>query len=269
MQRAVISFEPTDPDTVGRHLRDELLAQPHLGDFFIGHHQLTGTPFTVLVDAAPAGLAVTHGDAVNYLRLADATLERRALAALLDGTSLRQAIVASWDAHHVDLFGGFATGIHKQAFQFELTDLTRLATPQPGLTIRPAGPDDIPWLSAQAEFADEVHEHYPLGNVRVLDLDATPIGIGLLVPHETAPERAVDLGDYIEPAHRNRGYGTSLLVLLAREALAQGKLATCGCYWRNEASRRQIEKAGFTCVGTVFRLDLDPAAAPLDWPSPA
>lgn len=250
-----IRFEPV----AAAEIRDDVvrhhLAQPYLGDFFMSHHQLAGEAARVIIDGSEAGTVAGCEDHLTYVKLDDPwrALGRQALEAYLVGSGIRRAFAASWDLHHVDLVGGFATAIRPQAYQFELLSRAELRAPIDGLSLRLATAEDLPYLSAQ-DFLDDYDEPLRTRQLRIAERDGAAVGIGVLVPHAVSDD-AVDIGMYTEPSVRRRGIGSSILVLLAREALAQR--VTAGCWWRNWESRASLERAGLTCVGTIFEMDLD------------
>jgi GNAT superfamily N-acetyltransferase len=254
---AEISFEAVDP----AEIRPEVVAHhrelSYLGDFFMGHHQLTGDASRVVIDGGPAGAAASHDDHLTYFKLnpGDRRLERQALEAYLAARDISHADVASWDAHHVDLVGGFATMIRPQAYQFELLAESALREPIDGISLRRATHDDLDYLTAQ-DFVDNYDELLGKGDVRIAERLGAPVGIGLLIAH-VLHDQAVDIGMYADPSIRRQGIGSSILALLAREALDTGRRVAAGCWWRNWESRQSIERAGLACVGTIFRLDLD------------
>ena len=79
---------------------------------------------SVLVDGESVGTVAWAPD-TGVLSLL--TLDRHALALdrqvmeyVLELSSARTAYVASWDAHHVGVFGAFASTVGSQAYQFRL-----------------------------------------------------------------------------------------------------------------------------------------------------
>jgi hypothetical protein len=119
---AAISFKTVDPAEIRTEVVAHHREQPYLGDFFMGHHQLTGETTRVIIDGAAAGVAACHEDCLTYFRLdaAHRRLERQAVEAYVAVRGISHAYVASWDRHHVDLIGGFADTMRPQAYQFEL-----------------------------------------------------------------------------------------------------------------------------------------------------
>ena len=115
---------------------------------------------SVLVEGEPVG-AVAWSPDTGVLSLL--TLNRHALALdrqvmeyILALSSARTAYVASWDAHHIVVFGAFASTVGSQAYQFRLLDISDLREPLPGLKLRIATSADLDYLEStgwQQNFA--------------------------------------------------------------------------------------------------------------------
>ena len=232
--------------------------QAHTGDFFMADQQLSGRPLRLEVDDQPAGMAVVDNGILSLCTLEPgfSRYDRPLLEAVLAQTGARQAYAASWDQHHVNLFGNFARGVDNQAYQFELVRPQDLTDPVPGLTLATAVEADLDYLVGTG-FQDDYTGLMARRELKVARLDGSEVGVGVAVPQQLGNGR-VDIGMFTEPAARRTGIGRSILALAAREVLAAGLSPAAGCWWRNWASRRTIEAAGLTCVGTIFRFELEP-----------
>jgi len=237
---------------------------PYPGDGFLPVQQLEGTPHQVLIDDRPAGLIVIKDEILMFCVLSAATrrYHRQAVEAALRRFGVTTAYVLSWDAVQLDLIGNFAREIANQAYQFQVLDPAELRTePGPGdpladLALSPATAADLPYLTG-ADFIDDYSDLLPAGRVRIARWDGRPAGIGLLVPHPLH-DGVVDLGMFTEPEFRRRGVGRTVIAAAARETVRRELTPVAGCWWRNRESRHTLEAAGLTCVGTIFRLTLDP-----------
>lgn len=253
-----ITLTPLDAaearEAVERHHRD----QPYSGDFFIGSRQVAGPHRAIAIDGERAGIAAVGEDGLSLCLLDPRRrrYERQAVEAVLAETEVRSAYAVSWDRHHVELFGNFATDIDNQAYQFQLLDPDDLCTPRPGLTLTTADESDLDYLHG-AGFIDDFTDLVATGQTRVARLGGRNVGIGIVAPHKLNAAR-YDIGMFTEPDVRESGIGRSILSLAAREVLDRGAIPVAGCWWRNFASRRTLEAAGLTCVGTIFRFTLDP-----------
>lgn len=252
-----VRFESVDPDDVRGEIVAHHRRQPYMGDFFIGHHQLTGDVVRVVIDGAKAGVAASHQGSLAYFRLDDAhrRLSRQALQSYLADRDVTRAYLASWDQHHVDLFGGFATTVQPQGYQFELLDDSALREPIDGLSLRLATRDDLAYLTAQ-DFLDDYDEPLDKSQLRIAERRGMRVGIGMYVAHPIS-DRVIDIGMYANPSVRREGVGSSILALLAHEALDRGRRVAAGCWWHKWGSRSAVERAGLDCIGTIFELHLD------------
>ena len=255
-----LRLEPIDqararPAIVAHHQ-----AQPHPGDAFLPSHHLSGTSAEIMINGAAAGV-ITVADGV--LVLCTLTREakkydRQVVEAAIKTFEATKAYAASWDRHHLELFGGFAAEIGNQAYQLELLDPDHLVEPIPGLRLAVATEADLPYLNG-ADFVDDYTELLAAGGVRIARRDDTNLGIGLLVQHPLN-EAVVDLGMYTDPEARRQGVGRSIIALAARECLDRGQTPVAGCWYANWESRPTLEAAGLTSVGTIFTFTLDPDA---------
>ena len=72
----------------------------------------------------------------------------------------------------------------------------------------------------------------------------TFVATGEYIPSQKQPPYA-DLGMVVARAHRGRGLGSLMLVLLKKHCYQNGKKPICSCEAANSASKKAIEKAGF------------------------
>lgn len=253
-----IRFSESDPATARSAIEAHHRAQPFSGDFFMPAKQLGARHLIIEIDRDRVGVVAVDDDSLSLCTLDPAAkrFDRQIVEALLVDTGVTDAYVASWDHHHVDLFGNFARSIDNQAYQFELLRPADLCRPVPGLVLSMAAESDLPYLDGtgfQPDFADQVAS----GSVRVARLKGTEVGIAILVPHVLNPQR-VDIGMFTNKDWRRRGIGRSILALASQEVLARRQTPVAGCWSGNWESRPTLEAAGLTCVGTIFRLTLDP-----------
>lgn len=252
-----IRFQTVTASDVRAQMVAHHVAQPYVGDSFMGHRLLTGRAANVIIDDTEAGLAVSHDGHLAHFKLnhEHRRLSRQAVEAYLAVSGISDAYVASWDRHHLDLVGGFASTITPQAYQFALLNESDLRDPVDGMSLRPATHDDLTYLTAQ-DFLDDYDGPLARDEVRIAEQHGAPVGIGIVAAHALS-ENVVDIGMYTEPSERRKGVGSAILVVLARAALERGKRVSAGCWWRNWESRPSIESAGLTCVGTIFQIRLD------------
>ncbi|SDS23011.1 hypothetical protein SAMN04489812_1278 [Microlunatus soli] len=253
-----IRLPETDAATARAAIEDHHRAQAFSGDFFMPAKQLGARHLAIEVDGQRVGVAGVDNTGLSLCTLDPAAkrLDRQIVERLLEDTGATEAYAASWDRHHVDLFGNFASDIANQAYQFELLRPEDLRSPVPGLALHMASVADLAYLDGtgfQPNFTDLVDS----GVVRVARLHETEVGIAILVPHILNGQR-VDVGMFTDPGSRRRGIGRSILALACQEVLGNQQTPVAGCGAGNWESRPTLEAAGMTCVGTIFRFTLDP-----------
>jgi hypothetical protein len=257
----LISLDDIAADAARTAIDAHQLTLDWSGDSFMAHQWLGATHRTVCMDGEPVGVAGwTPGESPHLSLL---TLDRRALAldrqvmeAVLAECGARTAYVASWDAHHVNTFGAFATGVGSQAYQFRLPDPGALRQPAPGLELAVATRADLDYLEStgwQSDFSSYVEK----SAMSIARLEGREVGIAVHERH-LLDGSVVDIGMYVDPVLRRHGVGSSILVLTARAVLDEGLTPVAGCWWKNWSSRATLEAAGLVCAGTIFRFDLDP-----------
>jgi GNAT superfamily N-acetyltransferase len=70
------------------------------------------------------------------------------------------------------------------------------------------------------------------------------IGYGMF--NRTLEERNwYDIGMYVKPEMRKRGYGTYIIDRMAEHVKDLGGIPTAGCAFDNKGSKRTLERAGF------------------------
>jgi GNAT superfamily N-acetyltransferase len=255
-----LRLEPIDQERARPAIDAHHRAQAHPGDGFLPSQQLAGTSAEIMINGSSAGV-ITVADGV--LVLCTLTREakkydRQVVELAIKTFEATKAFAATWDAHHLELFGGFATEIANQAYQLELLDPDQLVDPVAGITLAVATDADLPYLNG-VDFVDDYTELLAAGRVRIARRDETVVGIGLLVQHPLN-EAVVDLGMFTDPGARRQGVGRSIIALAARECLDRGQTPVAGCWYANWQSRPTLEAAGLTCAGTIFNFTLDPDA---------
>lgn len=246
--------EATARDAIAGHHR----RMAPLGDGFLARRQLEATHREVRVNGTRVGVAAFDSDFLTLLALEPSArrYDRQVMEHTLAEAGVREGYVASWDQLHVDLFGSFASGMACQAYQFGLPDPDALRPPVAGLALRRATSRDLPFLGASG-FQDDYTELLRREQIHIAELDGEPAGIGISIPHPL-DRGGVEIGMFTDADRRRSGVGRSILTLLARATLNAGRRPIAGCWWRNWASRRTLEAAGFSCVGTIFRVTLEP-----------
>ena len=100
----------------------------------------------------------------------------------------------------------------------------------------------------------EIERYAEAGGLALLvQTDGTLVGCGVSKP-VIAGRGDIDIGMFVAPAFRRRGYGAHLVSHLKHRALAAGQRPICGCAAANIASRRTLERAGFVSEHRLLEL---------------
>jgi RimJ/RimL family protein N-acetyltransferase len=122
---------------------------------------------------------------------------------------------------------------------------------------------DFLWLSkaSMKETAKEVRKLMVSRNPRLIGVEETQSRrlVGLVLCHRPRGFDYYEVGFYLEPSVRGRGYGPAALGLLVDRLLRRNRVETimAGTTSLNAHSQRALEKAGFSKEGvwknTLFR----------------
>jgi GNAT superfamily N-acetyltransferase len=227
-----------------------------------GRMWLNATYRNVVVDGDAVGVVGwtpdEDGGTISLLTLDRRALrlDRQVMEFVLRETGVRSALVASWDAHHVALFGAFASRVGSWAYLFKLLDPSDLCEPTAGLVLELATADDLAFLESTGWQPDYM-KWIDRSELSVARLDGREVGIAV---HERNVHDAsiADIGMFVQPDVRRSGIGRSILALNAQQVLDQGRTPVAGCAWDNWTSRATLESAGLVCGGTIFHFELDP-----------
>ncbi len=122
--------------------------------------------------------------------------------------------------------------------------------PLPDLSFRIGTVEDFqPILAIDDGFfrsTERIAEHASHDGLFVLESNNAILGCGIAkTVIQGRPD--VDIGMFVAPDHRRKGYGTYIISFLKDYFLRQGKRPICGCGVDNIASQRTLTNAGFFC----------------------
>ena len=130
-------------------------------------------------------------------------------------------------------------------------------------TADPTFRGDFLWLSkvSRREAAKEVRKIMNSGNPRLIGVEETQSHrlIGLVLCRRPQGFDYFEVGFYLEPSERGKGYGPAALKLLISRLFKRNRVETilAGTSSMNARSQRALEKAGFNREGlwknTLFR----------------
>jgi GNAT superfamily N-acetyltransferase len=101
--------------------------------------------------------------------------------------------------------------------------------------------------------AGEIQSYAETSGLFVLQTGGKTVGcgIGRLV---VAGRSAIDVGMWVAPNHRRRGYGSYIIAFLKDHYLKRGLRPICGCSAQNDASYRALWAAGFESEHRILRI---------------
>lgn len=257
----VFQFTSTEHPVIQALLYESLAGLPWTGDNFILGMIADSQPWLITSPGIrePLGYFAIRDRfqlTALFIRPAYRRYDRQIMEQILAQFNIHFAYIRSWDHHTLPIYLEFLHRCENQAYQFELLPGQAPAPPQPGIRLRLAQAADLEFLE-EADFLTN-----PAGYVRRQELwiarnrESRPVGIGVIQPHQASADH-LDIGMYTIPPLLGRGLGRSILSLLMNLVVDSGRVPVAGCFHKNHASRRALEGAGMTCVGTIFRFSFD------------
>lgn len=129
--------------------------------------------------------------------------------------------------------------------------------PQPALTFRSATPEDIATIARlDGGFFDgteEIQNYADVDGLDILTSNGEIVGCGIATP-VIEGRTAIDVGMWVAPNHRGRGYGTHIIAYLKDRCLQRGLRPICGCDATNLASYRALNAAGFVSEHRLLQI---------------
>ena len=139
-------------------------------------------------------------------------------------------------------------------------DRVRIRNPQkPGVSFRTACPDDLPFLLMQEDEVFEPKDRNPSavseGGIILCIEGGECVGCGFITRiHPLWDCR--DVGIWVAPAYRKKGYGTGIISRLTEICEEYGWTPVCGCGVDNHGSRRVLEKNGYISHHQLIACDV-------------
>ena len=119
------------------------------------------------------------------------------------------------------------------------------------IVVRQAGVADFPSLVAQRsglyESGRELRSMLDSRQIMLFLKQGTLVGCGFRIRIHAAFDY-FDIGMWVHPLHRAKGYAKQIVGYLTRLCIASGQKTVCGCAIDNGASRRALEANGYNTV---------------------
>lgn len=104
---------------------------------------------------------------------------------------------------------------------------------------------------------DEILAYANAGGLFVLRVQGRDVGCGLAMP-VIAGRGDIDIGMWVMPEYRGRGYATHIIEYLKHHFLMRGMRPICGCDIENTASYRALTSAGFISEHQILEITIEP-----------
>ena len=121
--------------------------------------------------------------------------------------------------------------------------------------IRTAQKSDIPLLkSHKSDLYESVDELYMMVDkqyILMFEKNNELYGCGFFIKILT-DKNYYDIGMWVNPAYRNKGYAAQIISYLKKQCFNNGYIPVCGCAADNTASRKTLEKNGFTSKYSII-----------------
>lgn len=129
--------------------------------------------------------------------------------------------------------------------------------PQDALTFRSGSIDDVAAIARLDDGffddASEIQSYAEAGGLFVLSTLGEVVGCGIATPVVTGrPD--IDVGMWVAPNHRRKGYGSHIVAYLKYHFLTRGLHPICGCDTSNLASYRALNAAGFASEHRLLQI---------------
>lgn len=130
---------------------------------------------------------------------------------------------------------------------------TAANNPNIAANLRNAFPSPYTLDDARSYIRDCIDKGEDRQLTRAIVIDGRAVGSIGIFPQSDVYERSAELGYWLAEEYWGKGVMTEAVVQLCREAFARFPLLRiyAEVYDYNQGSRRVLEKAGFTCEGTM------------------
>lgn len=172
----------------------------------------------------------------------------------LSGAS--EILCKSFDKQLLEAVPGQASGAETVGHLFRRTVDVRVAA-RAEVTPRPASAGDVAEVARLNDgFFDsieEIEDYAAIDGLQLFTSGGAVIGCGIARP-VIAGRGDIDVGMWVVPEHRRRGYGSQIVAEMKRRVLARGGRPICGCDVANAASYHALVAAGFVSEHRLLRI---------------
>lgn len=181
---------------------------------------------------------------------------------LISTYAIKQAIASTIEQLYISVCLALQSSTMLHTYLFQDKQRMGLVVWPDHMHFRPAEESELAHLlhfyRTNTEGAGEwieafLHARLTRAELFVLCEGQTLLATGERIPSQRQPPYA-DLGMVVARTHRGQGLGSSMLMQLKQHCYQAGWKPICSCAADNMASKKAIEKAGFTSVQSMFEI---------------
>lgn len=257
-----LDFEVAEINEANDYLTEVLMAWPSAVDSFVETHLIQSQHSWLTVNGHRVGLAsVLANHMLTFFDVKASSLGDS--QALFREFRVQKSLDSAWVPSCAEAYLSLALddfqSLEKQSYIFQASPSAPNIDTQLTLNIECVEPDELFELMADLEFAaledtfGDIEQALNQGALyRARADDQRSLGYGFLEAHPLT-ER-VSLGLFVSDKERGRGYGGAMARALKDHALARGLELVAGCWYGHEASKKVLERAGFTSRSRLLRI---------------
>lgn len=233
-------------------LRTQYLDQlPEAQEFYLELLVQSGNTFLISAHDHRAGYFILGGQAnlLEFFLIPDYQTQADSLLAhIIQAFNLQEALCKTFDHLLLACCFQFQKRVSPGGFLFR--EYHKVANPPmfPDVSHRLATMQDFSKLCTINveifETNEDIREFIEKQRIFLFEKEQELVGFGIF-SRIIEGRPAHDIGMLVDKAYQRQGYGSYIIHFLADFCEENGWLPVCGCDYKNTASRRTLEKAGF------------------------
>ena len=239
--------------------RNYMMGLPYVQELYAEERVWESEYFIIKVDSAMAGYICVGADKTLYefyLMKSALLLSQEIFKYLIDMKYITSAYCKSFDHLLLSLCFDFYKQAVCSAYMFRddigMKDSSRKNM---DIFVRLAGKDDIgSIIEMSGDFFCGLEENISREEVFVFYADDVLLGAGSCKKVWDGMN-FYDIGMVVAEGHRNKGIGTFIISNLKEYCYNNGRIPVCGCSYKNHASKKTLEKAGFAARHRIIKFE--------------
>lgn len=255
-----ISIVKVDISSISKYRYQYLNELPLAQEFYVEGLVKSSVCYEIYAEKQFAGYALIHDKVIVefYLTKSMTGIARNAMTSLISETASTSSLCKSFD----DLFLDTCNQIfnRKEIVGYLYRNFETSQTPELvnlNLVVEPVTTSDLQSiLSIDGQFfadEDEVKTYFEPDS-RIFKFTARDELVGCGIIKQVIPGmNDYDIGYVVSPEHRQKGVATYIATQLRNYCIEQGWNPIAGCSSENIASRKTLERAGFSAAYTLLK----------------